>query len=171
MTDRSQATPVFQLSVVNQNDPINQGEGLEAKLVSWSPKVSLRGNSAPISQWVPVPPNSPAINWFFQIGQDNVSIEDFNVTVQIKGSYGGYEETISIACKEIPGWVSANYKEKTNQIYKPGTAGTFGYAQCGPDGYIYTLTGGVDDPKIHPGGKEPCEPGRNEVCPCCSDQG
>ena len=63
--------------------------------------------------------------------------------------------TIILNAAEVGFWAEYNEKTKTNQIYKEGDCGIFGFAQLNkpadqPAYFIYTITAGVDNPKIHP---------------------
>ena len=71
------------------------------------------------------------------------------------GPPGTPSTSITIKGSDLPGWVKQNEKEKTNQIYKSGQCGIFGFAQrnevAGQGVYwIYTVTAGVSNPKVHP---------------------
>lgn len=175
MSGTSQVIPVFQLSAVNQDDGRTAGRNLKVRIVSWTSEVSLRHGSDPVENWIDLgAPPTPAKNWFFEVGAAGISIDQFSVTLEFEGDCDGtYHMGHTLEGANLATWVATNYREKTNQIYREESCGgIFGYAQCGPAGYIYTFTGGVSNPKLHPpsGGAEPCEPGRNQVCPNCPDE-
>lgn len=101
--------------------------------------------------------------WYFVITQ---GLQNFEVTIVVytpgyidpdTGVYHPALETpIKIKGSDMPTWVAQNQKQKTNQVYQYGDCGIFGFAQkesdvgVGYDQWIYTVTGGVCDPKIRP---------------------
>ncbi|HYX22541.1 MAG TPA: hypothetical protein VFC23_00175 [Thermoanaerobaculia bacterium] len=150
---------IFQLTAVSQDDrgcPI--GAQLTGTVTAYSGG-SLRSGSFPVNQPVPlpIPPRGghkapPSPTWFLVLDD---SIEDASFTIVIEGPGTNNPTTITIDGANMPKWVAQNQKEDTNQIYRAGQCGIFGFAQENqpsdqPVYWIYTVTGGVFHPKVHP---------------------
>ena len=151
---------IFQLTAVSQDDPgCPIGAQLNGTVTAYSGG-SLRSDSFPVNTSVslPIPPQAgkktpPSPTWFLVLDD---SIDDASFTIVIEGPGSSNPTTITIDGANMPGWVAQNQKEDTNQIYKSGKCGIFGYAQENqptdqPISWIYTVTGGVFNPKVHPG--------------------
>lgn len=148
---------IFQLTAVSQNDPqCSIGSQLTATITSYNGG-TLTANSSPLTVDLPIPPPPtppPSPTWFLALDH---TIKDASFSIEIAGPPGTQTTAITINGSDMPGWVAQNEKEKTNQIYKQGTCGIFGFAQRnvveGQGVYwIYTVTGGVCDPQVHPPG-------------------
>lgn len=150
-------TPQFQLTVVSQNDP-GCSAGSQLSVIVHPPRGgSLLPQSFPVNEAValPVPPPPtppPSPTWWIDLA---AGIENASYTLVISGPNGANPTTITVNGSDMPQWVSRNEREKTNQIYKEGSCGIFGFAQLSdkkdqPRTWIYTVTAGVDNPKIHP---------------------
>lgn len=164
--------PVFQLSMVSQNDQPNPscpgcaagkeiyGEVISAKikggtfLSKTDPIKNYPASNEPLDTMVHLPyplvPAPPTPTWFFEItdGIENFSLKAIIQTAEAQTT------TIHIDGANMPGWVKKNKKETTNQIYQTGNCGIFGFAQsndqAGYTTWIYTLTAGVCNPQVHP---------------------
>jgi hypothetical protein len=154
------ADAIFQLTVVSQNDPQSQPEGSHLSVVVDPPVGGkLRSNSSPIDTPIPLPippaPGTkapPSPTWFLELDD---TIENASYTLTVSGPDGADPTHITVKGSDMPGWVAQNRKQKTNQIYKKGKCGIFGFAQehtpAGqPTYWIYTVTGGVSHPQVDP---------------------
>jgi hypothetical protein len=155
------ANNTFQLTAVSQNDPGSWPDGsqLTGTLTAYSGG-TLESSSPPVNQAVSLPippppgPNPPTPpTWVLVMDK---TIKEASYTIVIEGP-GQKPTTINIDGANMPMWVAQNKKEDTNQIYKEGKCGIFGYAQENPVSgqpinWIYTVTGGVSYPKVHPNG-------------------
>ena len=152
---------IFQLTAVSQNDPgCPIGAELHAVLTAYSGG-TLRSDSFPVGERIhlPIPPGPgktapPSPTWFLILDH---TIKEASFTIVIDGPGKNNQTSIQIDGANMPGWVAVNQKEDTNQIYKSGDCGIFGYAQENkpsdqPISWIYTVTGGVYQPKVHPNG-------------------
>ena len=152
--------PVFQLTVVSQNDAgCAAGKELTVN-VAMPTGGTLQNQSWPTGEEVPLPipppprpPPSPT--WWLTLGDGG--IEGASYSLVISGPDGANPTKITINGRDMPGWVLDNQKQDTNQIYNESSCGIFGYAQYvakpgQPVTWIYTVTAGVDHPKVHPGG-------------------
>jgi hypothetical protein len=147
---------VFQLTMVSQNDP-GTGCGDELKGIVLGVKGgTLNKTSFPYQEGVslPVPSNDPpkSPTWFLDL---DGNIEDVSITIAVFGPEGEYTpKVITINGANMPGWVAQNKKDKTNQVYIESANGIFGFAQqnvvADTAYWIYTITAGVVNPKIHP---------------------
>ncbi len=147
-------TEIFQLTAVSQNDRgCSYGNDYTGTLTENKGGV-LRSDSASVNKPVhlPTPQEAPAptkSNWFLELDGE---IEDAFFTIVIDGPDGNFPIP-PINGKDVKKWKAINEKDPTNQIYRKGNCGIFGYATpYAPDGWIYTITVAVTDPKIHPPG-------------------
>ncbi len=167
---------VFQLSILSQNDQPNTscdgcdvGAEITATVTAASgctflsksnaiPPYPVSNENMTTSVLLPIPSSTPppTPTWFFLV---NGKIED--IEVNLKVTTPGYPDQpckILLTGKEIVNWVDANHggSTPTNQIFQHGNCGIFGYAQKNdkdsdqPIYWIYTITAGVCDPKVHP---------------------
>lgn len=159
--------PVFQLSALSQNDQANpscpgcsEGAKITAmvtdhggcELLTSPPPPPYPASNVPVGEWVHLPiPNSkePTPTWFFEVtdGIENAWID----LVIFTPNYGFTE--IYLQGSNMPCWVAQNKENPTNQIYKKGNCGIFGYAQENVTDltyWIYTVTAGVCNPMVHP---------------------
>jgi hypothetical protein len=147
---------IFQLSVLSQDDPeCNIGSQLQVVV---QPPVggTLTANSFPVGVPVdlPTPPPTPTFGptptWFLELSD---GIENASYTLEITGPTGQTPTTITVPGSSMRGWVKQNQSDPTNQIYLEQTCGIFGFAQenSPPDQtyWIYTVTAGVCDPRLH----------------------
>ena len=152
-------TQIFRLTAVSQNDPGSKdGAGLFATVTGFTGG-KLQHISSPVNEKVSLPipppqgkagPQSPT--WFMEL---DGSINEASFTVEISGPVGYTPTTIVVKGSDMANWIVANQKEKTNQIYSKGTSGIFGFAQKdnvvdGNLNWIYSITGGVVNPMVHP---------------------
>jgi hypothetical protein len=161
--------PIFQLSILSQNDPgcaagdkitasvlYHRGGNIYLKGTQPAPPPRYPVTDFPLDKPVllPIPQNlgSPTPTWFMEISKDDLNEVVFIVEVKTPGQKA---KIIILNAGEVGLWAEENKKTKTNQIYKEGDCGIFGFAQLNiPEGqpayFIYTITAGVDNPKIHP---------------------
>jgi hypothetical protein len=154
-------TQIFRLTAVSQNDPgTTDGENLSATVTGFTGG-KLQSISSPINEKVslPIPPpeghtGPKPPTWFMEL---DGSTKDASFTVEISGPAGYTPTTIVVKGSDMANWIATNHKEKTNQIYAKGTSGIFGFAQeddvvDGNLNWIYSITGGVVNPMVHPPG-------------------
>lgn len=152
-------TEIFRLTAVSQNDPSSlDGADLSAKVTAFTGG-ELQSISAPadteLSLSIPLPDGRAGYKsqtWFMEL---DGSINDASFTVEISGPAGYTTTSIVVKGSDMANWIAANHPEKTNQIYAKGTNGIFGFAQKdnvvdGNLNWIYSITGGVVNPMIHP---------------------
>lgn len=152
-------TQIFRLTTVSQNDNgATSGDKLTATVTDIKGG-KLVGPSSPMNKAVdmPIPPAqgvTPPMppTWFMEL---DGSIDDASFTVEISGPAPYPTTTIEVKGSDMAAWVAANKIEKTNQIYSKGNDGIFGFAQedsvvDGNLNWIYSITGGVVNPMVHP---------------------
>lgn len=150
---------IFQLTIVSQNDPgCEFGTELYATVTAYSGGKLVNG-SMPVNQKVklPIPPAPgttppPSPTWFMELAD---SIDNASYSIEISGPAGYPTTKILLNGSDMKGWIAANKIDKTNQIYLESNCGIFGFAQendvnGGNTNWIYTITGGVVHPHVHP---------------------
>jgi len=161
--------PVFQLSALSQNDQPNsecpgcsEGDNISAVVIAYDgcelltppPPPPYPASNVPVGEWVhlPIPKSKePTPTWFFEVTN---GIENVWVDLVVFTPYYGATE-ITVQGSNLPAWVAQIKKNPTNQIYKRGNCGIFGYAQDNVAEltyWIYTVTAGVCNPMLHPPG-------------------
>lgn len=169
---KNTTNPVFQVSVLSQNDQPNQccagraaGAEIHAFISAYGGCTFLPPGSGvsgypssneelmkPVLLPVPSSDPPPTPTWFFEVtnGIENAWVEVLILTP------GQLPCTIRVDGTNMPQWVGDNDEAPTNQIYQYGNCGIFGYAQENspkapqPTYWIYTLTAGVCNPRVHP---------------------
>lgn len=159
--------PIFQLSALSQNDQPNPscpgcsvGDQITATLLSYGggqiflsdPPQPYPATQFPINTPVLLPiPNSgkPTPTWFMEV-ENGIENAWFLLEVTTPGIS---TKRILIEGINMPAWTKEG--PKTNQIYQGGDCGIFGFAQKNtpanqPVYWIYTVTGGVCNPQVHP---------------------
>ena len=149
-------TKIFQLTAVSQNDPgCESGTKFTGKVTHYKGG-TLRSGSFPVNTPVPLPiPPSPSEQppasptWFLEL-DNGIDAGFFEIHIQGPGNF--QDLPIKIEGSDVAQWTRDNKNGDTNQIYFDGNCGVFGYATpLAPDGWIYTITVAVTDPKVHPG--------------------
>ncbi len=148
------ATNVFQLSALSQNDPgAADGTKLQIEVVAVQ-NGTLRAGSFPIGEEValPIPPGedtpAPATPTWFLI-PDGKGVPTFDVVISCPSDPSYPTTKITVKEDAVEGWVTEPFNDRVNQIYSKGENGIIGFAQKGPNGYIYTLTAGILNPRLH----------------------
>ncbi len=153
----STSPKIFQLTMVSQNDGgCPCGSQLTGEVLFCIGGTLNEKRSNPFkmhhSVKLPIPPPPappPSPTWFFDLGPGG--IDEFFVVVKVAGPAAEKGPTyIPIRGVDLPGWVKQNTKLATNQIYKTGDCGIFGFAQESSLYWIYTVTAGVTNPEVHP---------------------
>lgn len=144
---------VFQLSALSQNDPMAaDGTKLYCKITKIS-NGTLRDGSFPTEEDVhlPIPPgqngSEPTPTWFL-IPDSNLE-GAFTIEVFCPSDANYPSKTITILQSDVATWAAVPFNNRENQIYQEGEYGIFGFAQEGPNGFIYTITAGVLNPRLH----------------------
>jgi len=161
--------PVFQLSILSQNDQPNPscpgcsvGDQITATVVDYGGGTIYSENAPsgypttnfPINKPVllPIPGENPppTPTWFMEV-TGGIEKAWFEVAINTPGFS---PVQIRVNGSDMAKWVAANQKTDTNQIYAEGNCGIFGYAQenlqSNPLYWIYTITAGVCNPQVHP---------------------
>lgn len=144
----------FQLSALSQNDPgAADGSKLYCEVTSIS-NGTLRTGSFPINEEVklPIPPGegkvAPATpTWFLETKEGKDA--SFEITISCPTDNNYPKTTIVVKESDVIGWDTQPFDERVNQIYQKGEYGIIGFAQKGPEGYIYTITAGILNPRLH----------------------
>jgi hypothetical protein len=148
---------IFQLTVVSQNDPgCSAGANLSV-VVNQPVGGTLRSDSSPVGTPVhlPTPPgqggSGPTPNWWLELSGD---IDQAAFTLTISGP-GQTTTMIAVPGAMMREWIAASQPRSTNQVWLEAGCGIFGYAQENtppgqPKSWIYTVTAGVHDPRVHP---------------------
>jgi len=146
--------PVFQLSVLSQND---SGAADGSKIFCKITKItngSLRSGSFPLKEAValPIPPQegvkAPATPTWFLEPNTNISDTLFELEIYCPTDTKYPTTNITVTASDVQKWGTVSYNERDNQIYQKGDYGVFGFAQEGKKGLIYTITAGVLNPKL-----------------------
>lgn len=148
---------VFQLSVLSQNDAgAADGAELFCKITEIN-NGDLRPGSFAINQNIelpiPPPPNGvgPATpTWFLIPTNDNTA--SFSVEVFCPTDVDYPAVSIIITEEEVRAMVQVPFAKRENVIYQQGEYGIIGFATEGADGLIYTITGGILNPRLHGNG-------------------
>lgn len=151
----SQSNNIFQLSAVSQNDNgCTFGKDYTLTVINVSGG-TLRDGSFPVNEAVklPIPPaprtTPPLTPTWFLITESDDAETSFEVVIECSKNGTKLHETLHL--KDVKKWAAANAIRKTNQIYQEGNCGIFGFATPhAPQGWIYTFTVGVTNPRIHP---------------------
>ncbi|TCI91319.1 hypothetical protein [Tenacibaculum sp. M341] len=148
------ATNVFQLSALSQNDlGAADGDKLQIEITAIH-NGTLAAGSFPINKEVPLPippgeanPAPATPTWF--LVPNGEGTPSFDVVIS-SASDPSYPTTkITVTEDTVIGWVTEPFNDRVNQIYSKGENGIIGFAQKGPNGYIYTLTAGILNPRLH----------------------
>ena len=148
------ATSIFQLSALSQNDSgATDGDKLYCEITQIVNGI-LRDDSNAIHQEIalPIPPGeaqpAPATpTWFLETESGADATFEIKIFCQTDENYP--TTTITVKESDVKSWVTEPFEDRENQIYQGGANGVFGFAQKGPNGYIYTITAGVLNPKKH----------------------
>jgi len=146
--------PVFQLSVLSQNDSgAADGNNIFCKITNII-NGSLRSGSFPLQKGValPIPPQegskTPATPTWFLVPNNHISNTSFELEIYCPTDAKYPITNITIKASDVEKWGSITYNDRDNQIYQKGDYGIFGFAQKGKNGLIYTITTGVLNPKL-----------------------
>jgi len=157
---------IFQLSVLSQNDPgAADGDKLYCTVTREGGGEPWKGSfifGEPVQLPIPPAPYNtapPTPTWWIPFTpESNVNgLSEVAYTVEITSTNKDYIPlTITIKSSELAAWVEKSKTETTNQVYREGTQGVFGFAQfnsgaaCDEPYWIYTITAGVLNPKVNP---------------------
>jgi|GEM_PF-2864287 len=146
--------PVFQLSVLSQNDNgAADGSKIFCKITNIT-NGSLRSGSLPLNEGValPIPPKegvkAPATPTWFLVPNSNISDTSFELEIYCSTDTSYPTTSITVKASDVEKWGAIPYNDRDNQIYQKGDYGIFGFAQIGKHGLIYTVTAGVLNPKL-----------------------
>lgn len=144
--------PVFQLSVLSQNDSgAADGNKIFCEITSIT-NGSLRSGSFPLKEGVvlPIPPgeDKPATPTWFLVPDTNILDTSFDVKIYCPTDAKYPTTNITVKASDVEKWGATPYNDRNNQIYQKGDYGVFGFAQEGKHGLIYTITAGVLNPKL-----------------------
>ncbi|AUC16157.1 hypothetical protein BTO06_13745 [Tenacibaculum sp. SZ-18] len=145
---------IFQLSALSQNDSgATDGSNLYCKITKIN-NGFLRAGSSPVNEYVhlPIPPGASTKapktpTWFLETekGKD----ASFEITISCPDNPEYPVKSITIKESDVIGWAAEHFEKRVNQIYQKGDNGIIGFAQKGPEGYIYTITAGILNPRLH----------------------